>query len=341
MLYLACQGITMGTMTVGDLVLVNTLLFQLSVPLNFIGSVYREVKLALTDLETMMKITHRKSKVIDDPNKNPQPLLLTDGPSIEFKNVSFGYDMDIPDQRNILHGCSFKINAGDKVAIVGGSGSGKSTILRLLYRFYDLQNGQILVNNKDITEITLKSMREQIGIVPQDIVLFNDTLYNNIKYGASMNDHSDIRMDDIVNVCKQAQLHDFIMKLPDGYDTIVGERGLKLSGGEKQRVAISRMLLKKCKIIIMDEPTSSLDSATESDILSTINDIRNNENINYKPTTIVIAHRLSTITDSDSILVFNNGKLCEQGTHNQLLQNNNQNGFYKQLWEFQSTTNSV
>ena len=337
MLYLACNGINLGVMTVGDLVLVNTLLFQLSVPLNFIGSVYREVKLALTDLELMIKLTKKKSKIIDNPKYSPKPLLLNDGPSIQFKNVSFGYEMDIEDQRNILTDCSFKIEPRTKVAIVGGSGSGKSTILRLLYRFYDTQNGDILINDTNINKITLNSLQSQIGIVPQDIVLFNDTLYNNIKYGANINDMDKIKEFDVISVCKQAQLHDFIMKLPDKYNTIVGERGLKLSGGEKQRVAISRMLLKKCKIIIMDEPTSSLDSATESDILSTINNIRNCRD-DYIPTTIIIAHRLSTITDSDNILVFNNGKLYEQGTHQQLLQNNN--GYYKQLWEFQSTTNS-
>eukprot|EP01084_Bolivina_argentea_P279380 477610_1 len=342
MLYLACQGITMGTMSVGDLVLVNTLLFQLSVPLNFIGSVYREVKLALTDLESMMKLTHTQSNVIDNPMKNPQPLILNNGPQIEFKNVSFGYDINnnnIDDTRSILNNCSFYIKPGNKIAIVGGSGCGKSTILRLLYRFYDAQNGEILINGENIDRITLQSLREQIGIVPQDIVLFNDTLYNNIKYGAGIN-HEKIVMCDVINVCKQAQLHDFIMSLPEQYNTIVGERGLKLSGGEKQRVAISRMLLKQCKIIIMDEPTSSLDSATESDILTTINNIRNDNNINYKPTTMIIAHRLSTITDSDCILVLSDGKLVEQGTHNQLLQNYGANGYYKQLWDFQSNTNS-
>lgn len=235
----------------------------------------------------------------------------------------------------VIKDCSFRINGGDKVAIVGGSGSGKSTILRLLYRFYDPQNGEILVNGRKVNEITIQSLREQIGVVPQDIVLFNDSLYNNIKYGAGKK-HQDITRSEVEEVCKVAQLHEFIMSLPDQYDTVVGERGLKLSGGEKQRVAISRMLLKECKIIIMDEPTSSLDSATESDILSTMNHICN-DGVSCccpKPTTLVIAHRLSTITDSDCILVFNNGTLEEQGTHQELL--TNPNGYYRQLWEFQS-----
>jgi len=337
MLYLACQGIAAGTMTVGDLVLVNTLLFQLSVPLNFIGSVYREVKLALTDLETMMKITQTPPAVADDPLKKPIDVLLDNGPSIEFKNVSFGYDMDVADQRTVINDCSFKINGGDKVAIVGGSGSGKSTILRLLYRFYAPQSGDILVNGRKVDEITIRSLREQIGVVPQDIVLFNDTLYNNIKYGAGKK-HKDITLSEVENVCKTAQLHDFIQSLPDQYETVVGERGLKLSGGEKQRVAISRMLLKECKIIIMDEPTSSLDSATESDILSTMNHICNEGCGCAKPTTLVIAHRLSTITDSDCILVLDNGMVVEQGTHQELL--TNPTGFYRQLWEFQSVANS-
>jgi len=321
------------TMTVGDLVLVNTLLFQLSVPLNFIGSVYREVKLALTDLETMMKITSTHSAVRDDPAKHPIDLILDNGPSIEFRNVSFGYDMDIADQRTVIKDCSFQIKGGDKVAIVGGSGSGKSTILRLLYRFYDPQRGTVLVDGRSVDEITIRSLREQIGIVPQDIVLFNDTLYNNIKYGAGSK-HQDISHEEVERVCRIAQLHDFITTLPDGYDTVVGERGLKLSGGEKQRVAISRMLLKECKIIIMDEPTSSLDSATESDILSTMNHICQEGCCCQKPTTLVIAHRLSTITDSDSIIVLDGGAVVEQGTHQELLAN--ANGYYRQLWEFQS-----
>jgi len=344
MLYFACQGIAQGTMTVGDLVLVNTLLFQLSVPLNFIGSVYREVKLALTDLETLMRLTHRQSTVVDDPQQQPMALQLQNGPSIEFRSVSFGYDggaaaadMTQQAQRSILHDCSFYIPSSSKVAIVGGSGCGKSTILRLLYRFYNVQSGDILIDGVATGKIQLRSLREHIGVVPQDIVLFNDTLYNNIRYGANMDRYQSVTADDVHLVCKQAHLHEFIQSLPDGYDTMVGERGLKLSGGEKQRVAISRMLLKQCKIIIMDEPTSSLDSATEADILSTINDIRNDPSMPFIPTTIVIAHRLSTITDSDAILVLSHGKLVEQGTHQQLIQN--ETGFYRQLWEFQSHSN--
>jgi len=336
MLYLGCQGIAAGTMTVGDLVLVNTLLFQLSVPLNFIGSVYREVKLALTDLETMMKITHTASVVKDDPAKHPIDLVLDNGPSIEFKNVSFGYDMEIADQRTVINDCSFRIAGGQKVAIVGGSGSGKSTILRLLYRFYDPQGGEILINGRRMDSISMESLRSQIGIVPQDIVLFNDSLYSNIKYGAGKR-HSAVTRSEVESVCKMAQLHDFIASLPDGYDTAVGERGLKLSGGEKQRVAISRMLLKECKVLIMDEPTSSLDSATESDILSTMNHICDGAGCGcQKPTTLVIAHRLSTITDSDVILVLENGTVVEQGTHQQLLEI--EDGHYRLLWEFQSTS---
>jgi ABC-type transport system involved in Fe-S cluster assembly fused permease/ATPase subunit len=311
---LAARGVVSGSMTLGDLVLVNAFLLQLFIPLNFLGIVYSQLKHALADMQLMLDVLKREPEITDRPGA--RALELTDA-GIRFEHVCFGYDPDRP----ILHDVSFRIEPGRKVAVVGPSGAGKSTLARLLFRFYDVNSGRILVNDQDISEVTQDSLRQAIGIVPQDTVLFNDSLFYNIAYarpGASR--------DEIEQAARLASIHDFILTLPRGYDTVVGERGLKLSGGEKQRVAIARAILKRPRILVFDEATSSLDSHSEQLILEALREVAAHH------TTLAIAHRLSTITDADNILVMDAGRIVEQGTHQHLLA---RAGFYANMWALQ------
>ncbi|KAG7370399.1 ABC transporter ATP-binding protein [Nitzschia inconspicua] len=334
---LTAQQILDGTSTVGDLVLVNGLLFQLSVPLNFIGSVYREVRLSLLDMEQMFELMDTQSTITNNNNTNNgttasvcyDPTIMTT--DISFRNVNFAYPSRL--DRPILKGLSVDIPHGKTVAFVGSSGSGKSTILRLLYRFYDPTNpdtGSVTLGGHDLKDMSLDSFRKQIAIVPQDTVLFHESIGYNIHYG-----NWDASWDDVIEAAKQAQIHDTIVSFPDGYDTVVGERGLKLSGGEKQRVAIARAILKRAPILLCDEPTSSLDTRTEQEIMNNIKSLGSDR------TTIIIAHRLSTIQDCDEIVVLHNGQAVERGTHQELLE---LNGRYTRLLKMQvmsSTSSSV
>ncbi|MBP81370.1 MAG: metal ABC transporter permease [Acidiferrobacteraceae bacterium] len=314
MLVLAALDIRDGDMTVGDFVVVNTYLMQLAIPLNMLGTVYREIRQAMVDMENLFSLMDESTDVADAADAHP---LKHNGGAIEFRNVDFNYETE----RRILHNVSFTVDPGTTTAIVGPTGAGKSTISRLLLRFYDPQAGQVLIDGQDIRSITQHSLRRAIGVVPQDTVLFNDTLYYNIAYGDPQADR-----DRILAAARAAHLHDFIENLPAGYETLVGERGLKLSGGEKQRVAIARALLRNPEIFFFDEATSSLDSATE-------NEIQNNlARISQGRTSLVIAHRLSTVVNADQILVLEDGQITEQGTHPQLL---TQNGLYAQLWRQQ------
>ncbi|MBE9516292.1 MAG: ABC transporter ATP-binding protein/permease [Proteobacteria bacterium] len=308
---LAAKGVVDGEMTIGDLVLVNAFLLQLYQPMHFLGFVYREIRHSLADMERMFDILNTDPEVQDKPDA--KDIAISHG-HIRFNHVDFGYD----DNRQVLFDVDFEIPAGHKVAVVGTSGAGKSTLSRLLFRFYDTSKGSIEIDGQNIRDVTQQSLRANIGIVPQDTVLFNDSIYYNIAYGQP--DASDA---EVIEAAKHAHIHDFVISLPNGYDTIVGERGLKLSGGEKQRVAIARTILKGPPILVFDEATSALDSRTEKSIQAELADIATNH------TTLVIAHRLSTIMDADRILVLEHGRIIEQGTHNELLALNK---IYAQMW---------
>ena len=310
----ASQGVVDGRMSLGDLVLVNAFLLQLFIPLNFLGIVYRSIKYALADMDLMFKLLENQPEIQDVPNA--RPLEVGEG-GIVFNQVSFHYQPERP----ILFDISFEVPAGHKVAIVGASGAGKSTIARLLFRFYDITEGGITINGQDLRSVTQASLRAAIGIVPQDTVLFNETIYYNLLYA-----HPQVSQAQVIEAAKLANIHNFIESLPKGYDTVVGERGLKLSGGEKQRVAIARAILKQPKILIFDEATSSLDSKSEQAIQVALKAVAANH------TTLVIAHRLSTIVDAEQILVMEHGRIIERGTHTQLL---NTNGVYAHLWALQ------
>ena len=308
---LAARDVSNGVLTIGDFVMINAILMQLYLPLNFMGMVYREIKQGLIDIETMFALLHEPAEIVDRPGAKP---LRVDRGKIEFKNVSFAYDPE----RVVLKNVSFEVPAGKMVAIVGASGAGKSTISRILFRFYELTGGTVLIDGQDIRDVTQDSLRAAIGMVPQDTVLFNDMIEYNIRYGKP-----DASPDAVRDAARLAQIHDFIMSTPQGYKALVGERGLKLSGGEKQRVAIARTILKAPPILMLDEATSALDSHTEKDIQDAL------ERVARDRTTLVIAHRLSTVVHADNILVLDQGEIVEQGTHVELLA---RGGLYSSLW---------
>ena len=314
MMWQAASGVVDGSMTIGDLVLVNAFLIQLYMPLNFLGVVYREIRQCLTDIERMFDLLAVHREVADAADA----VALPAGPvQIRFNAVDFSYEPN----RRILHGVDFAIPAGRTVAVVGESGSGKSTLARLLYRFYDVSGGHIRLNGSDLRQLTQASLRAAIGIVPQDTVLFNDTIYYNIAYGRPQASRAEV-----LAAATAAQLAAFIELLPEGYETRVGERGLKLSGGEKQRVAIARALLKNPPVLIFDEATSALDSKTEKAIQASLDRAARGR------TTLLIAHRLSTVMSADQILVMDGGRIIERGTHQQLLDGG---GLYSQMWALQ------
>jgi ATP-binding cassette, subfamily B, heavy metal transporter len=310
-MYMAARGIMAGTMTIGDFVLVNTYLLQLYQPLNFFGFVYREIKQGLADMEKMFELLEIDREIADAPGARA---LEVAGATVAFEGVEFGYDP----RRPILKGVSFTVPAGRTVAIVGPSGAGKSTISRLLFRFYDPNAGGILIDGQDISTITQASLRAAIGIVPQDTVLFNDTIFYNIAYG-----RPGASVEEVERAARLAHIHDFVLRLPDGYKTMVGERGLKLSGGEKQRVAIARTILKQPDILLFDEATSALDTHTEREIQANLREVSRGR------TTLVIAHRLSTVIDADEIIVLDDGRIVERGRHGELLA---RRGAYAAMW---------
>jgi len=316
LLWLSARGVVRADMTVGDIVLVSAYLTQLYAPLNFLGFVYREIKNSLADMERMFGLLEQSQEVADKPGA---PMLEADQAHVTFDGVDFGYEPN----RQILSGVSLDIPAGRTLAVVGSSGAGKSTLSRLLFRFYDVGAGAIRINGQDVRDVAQVSLRRHIGIVPQDTVLFNDTILYNISYGKP-----GATFEEVVQVAKAASIHDFVMSLPEGYQTQVGERGLKLSGGEKQRVAIARTLLKDPPILIFDEATSALDTRTERAIQQELNQIARNR------TTLIIAHRLSTIVDADEIVVLDHGRVLERGAHHDLLR---RDGRYAQMWRMQQT----
>lgn len=326
MLWRATQGVVDGRMTLGDLVMVNAFMIQLYIPLNFLGVIYREIKQSLTDLDKMFVLMDKQREVADAPGA--QPLTGLEHPTVRFENVHFAYDASrnaegVANGRPILQGVSFEIPAGKTVAVVGPSGSGKSTLARLLYRFYDIQQGRITIAGQELREVTQASVRQAIGIVPQDTVLFNDTVAYNIAYGRTGASQAEVEA-----AARSARIHDFIAATPTGYGTMVGERGLKLSGGEKQRVAIARTLLKNPPILIFDEATSALDSANERAIQAELQSAAQNK------TTLLIAHRLSTVVEAHEILVMDAGRIIERGTHAELLA---QRGRYASMWALQQS----
>ena len=319
MLWRATLGVINGSMSLGDLVLVNAFMIQLYIPLNFLGVIYRELKQSLADMERMFSLLDQHREVADAPGAQP---LQVDRAELRFSQVDFSYES----KRQILFDVDFKVAAGTTTAVVGHSGSGKSTLARLLFRFYDVDTGAVLIDGQDIRSVTQQSLRKTIGIVPQDTVLFNDSIAYNIAYGRPGASH-----EEIVAAAKAAFIHDFILSLPDGYETTVGERGLKLSGGEKQRVAIARTLLKNPAILVFDEATSALDSHAEQAIQAQLKEIARER------TTLVIAHRLSTIVDAHQILVMAKGRIVERGTHAELLA---RQGLYAQMWQRQQAHRS-
>lgn len=314
-MFFAANGVVEDNMSIGDLVMVNAFMLQLFIPLNSLGIIYRQIKYTLTDMDLVFKLLKEKPEIEDSFDSKE---LLVKGGEISFEGVDFAYNKE----RKILHAVDFKIPAGKTVAVVGFSGSGKSTLVRLLFRFYDVIKGRILIDGQDIKTVSQDSLRRAIGIVPQDTVLFNDSIFYNIQYGNMNASEAEVKQ-----AAKMAHIHDFIESLPKGWDTVVGERGLKLSGGEKQRVAIARTILKKPPILLFDEATSSLDTATEQAIQKTLREISSNT------TTLIIAHRLSTVIDADQILVMEFGHIVERGTHKELL---NLQGKYWNMWQLQS-----